>query len=299
MGVFRVLRDNGSYEAEDQEAPSSARRPKPRGSSFRRPAYGREGSSVGVFRVDDSRRTLLSRNEEDLHQEGKPRGQRIPFPEEDMWATSTSEHGLALAHMIDAVEEGDDPYLVAAIEYDLDAKPALRAARGGAQLGVLLLLLLLFTSCVVTIMFVLGMPARQGIPYRETIGVLEQLKLWLPHGRFHDPNDPYGRAYRWIVHDDPLQIQPMNPIFHQRFALALLYFQTSQGGDWTDDCAPLQSPGNYNSRMCLMNHKTFGHPVVQLDGVTGRHWLSGTSECDWGGIGCDGQGAVSRISLGT
>ena len=78
-----------------------------------------------------------------------------------------------------------------------------------------------------------------------------------------NPATPQGMAYRWILNDDPLQIDPCTyPTVLQRYALASLYFATN-GEAWVDN--------------------------------TG--WLGGAGECTWFGIMCAGDDVIS-IDLG-
>ena len=79
-----------------------------------------------------------------------------------------------------------------------------------------------------------------------------------------NPATPQGMAYRWLVNDDPLQIDPCTyPTVEQRYALATLYFGT-EGAGWVDSTS----------------------------------WLSVAGECDWFGITCAG-GMATSIELGT
>lgn len=89
---------------------------------------------------------------------------------------------------------------------------------------------------------------------------------------FDDPQHPVFMASSWISDEDKLQVCPNDPNFQQRYILALLYFYTS-GDNWT---------------RCTRNTTT---PCLD------ERFLSGSHECDWGGISCDFQNRVTQISL--
>ena len=78
-----------------------------------------------------------------------------------------------------------------------------------------------------------------------------------------NPITPQSAAFRWLLNDDPLQIDPCDyPTVEQRYSLSTLYFST--GGDsWFNN--------------------------------TG--WLDISGECDWFGITCE-DGLTTVISLG-
>lgn len=79
-----------------------------------------------------------------------------------------------------------------------------------------------------------------------------------------NPATPQGQAYRWLLNDDPLQIDPCTyPTVEQRYALATFFFSTG-GDNW----------------------------------IVNSAWMSVAGECDWFGITCaDGQ--ATAIEMGT
>eukprot|EP00957_Ditylum_brightwellii_P145383 11071092-Ditylum_brightwellii.AAC.2 len=48
---------------------------------------------------------------------------------------------------------------------------------------------------------------------------------------------PQGKAFEWILDNDPLYLSPADNNFIQRFVLAVLYFSTC-GGSWKNCDAP-------------------------------------------------------------
>jgi hypothetical protein len=79
-----------------------------------------------------------------------------------------------------------------------------------------------------------------------------------------NPATPQGMAVRWILNEDPLQIDPCTyPTVEQRYALATFYFSTS-GDNW----------------------------------IVNTGWLSVAGECDWFGITCV-DGKVTANIMGT
>ena len=92
-------------------------------------------------------------------------------------------------------------------------------------------------------------------------------------GTFDDVEHPVFMSFSWIISDDPMRLCPEDINLYQRYALILLYFTTA-GDDW-NKCT-----------------RDGGTPCA------GASFLSGSHECDWGGITCDSSGRVIKISLG-
>jgi hypothetical protein len=94
-----------------------------------------------------------------------------------------------------------------------------------------------------------------------------------------DPLSPQNQALRWITTEDPMQLNPEDnsAAFVQRYTMATLYYSTN-GDSWAQ---------------C---HKD----DVQSHCMDGRQsvWLSDTPECEWAGIGCNGNSMVAMISIG-
>ena len=93
---------------------------------------------------------------------------------------------------------------------------------------------------------------------------------------FANPKSAQNRALRWMTTIDPLKLVPQDPNFIQRYSIVALYFSTN-GDNW-EQC----SQGDVQTH-CMDGRKS--------------PWLSATSECDWAGIGCDGNSKVVMISI--
>ena len=77
----------------------------------------------------------------------------------------------------------------------------------------------------------------------------------------NDESTPQGKAYVWMLEGDEAEIDPCNyPTVEQRFALATFFYSTD-GSSWENS-----------------------------DG-----WLTGSNECSWAGISCNGNGAVNEL----
>lgn len=214
----------------------------------------------------------------------------------------TSEEGLAVAFAVE--EEAEDTYLPAAIEFDPDAKPAPisdpRVRRLIFILNVVVVSLVLGSAFGLKIA---GEKTKAGIPYRETLGIEQQLVQLFGSTEFAiNTTSPSAKALRWITHDDRLSILPNNTHFVQRFLMARLYFETTEEHDWDGGCTP---PEDGIGGPCFINR------LVEYDGQAllefarikrymtepGVHWLSDAHECEWAGVHCDDLGQVRRLEL--
>jgi hypothetical protein len=93
-------------------------------------------------------------------------------------------------------------------------------------------------------------------------------------GMLDDLESNQAKALQWIIYTDALQVCPEDSNVLQRYILAILYFSTN-GDAWNE---------------CTQARETI---------CTGEPFLSGTNECQWGGISCDSQGQVTKINIGT
>ena len=203
--------------------------------------------------------------------------------------------GLGLAVAL-AVEEDDaNIYLPSAVEFDPDAKPPMHRNRRFR----LYVCLLIAAAVVGTVGAVLGIvltaPEDQpqvSVPYRATIGIRENLERIVSPELLDDYNSPYKKAMDWITYTDPMALTPDSPSFLNRFALAYLFYATSQMKPWTSECAPSESDG-YN---CIY---AYLRETVDLTFVnsTAFKWLSNTNECQWAGVECDTFNQIRTIGL--
>jgi hypothetical protein len=97
---------------------------------------------------------------------------------------------------------------------------------------------------------------------------------------FYSREGPEYLAAEWIVNDDPLQLTMDSPWLSQRYALAKLYFGSTESGErpWSR-CNPVFL--GFEGNECPTN----------------RYWLSGESECNWEGVTCV-DGEVRSLYLG-
>ena len=210
-----------------------------------------------------------------------------------------TEDGLAVAL---AVEEDDDAYLPAAVEFDPDAKPSI-ASNPRFRLCVLLINIVVIVGIVGAAVGtnIAAKKSKDGIPFRETLGIQENVaSIISDESLLSDPQSSFRKALNWIMHEDPLSMLPNNTHFFQRFLLVRLYFATTESGDWNGGCTP---PEDGIGGPC------FAKRLIPTDGQgqvdtkrgksystePGKHWLSDTPECEWAGVGCDKLGQVRSL----
>jgi hypothetical protein len=107
-------------------------------------------------------------------------------------------------------------------------------------------------------------PSLSGCSLKPREEAMEDILVEITDGPIlSDPSTPQGMALRWLLDDDPLQIDPCTyATVEQRYALATFYYSTA-GDSWIDNEA----------------------------------WLTGAAECDWFGVECSAD-AVTSIVLG-
>ena len=202
------------------------------------------------------------------------------------------EEGLAVAV---AVEEGDDMYLPAAIEYDPDAKPPMYLNRR-FRMYMCLAITAVFVG---TIGAVLGITmtneaVSQEIPYRTTLGIRENVARFVDNEELDDHTSPYRKALDWIMYTDPMAITPDSPRFVQRYLLAYFYYATTVKKPWIE-CNP---PVNGESETCKY---TYIEDLLEDRKVVrnGHRWLTGSDECLWISVDCDTLFQVRGVELST
>jgi hypothetical protein len=92
-------------------------------------------------------------------------------------------------------------------------------------------------------------------------------------GMLDDLESNQAKALQWIIYTDALQVCPEDSNVSQRYILALLYVSTN--GDGWNECTKA------GDTTCA-----------------GEPFLSGTNECQWGGVSCDSEGLVTKINIG-
>jgi hypothetical protein len=79
----------------------------------------------------------------------------------------------------------------------------------------------------------------------------------------NDPSTPQGFAYDFLVNEDPAAVDPCTyPTVEQRYA-SVAFYQATNGAEWKDSSG----------------------------------WLSASSECEWYGVTCDGDGSLPELLL--
>ena len=87
---------------------------------------------------------------------------------------------------------------------------------------------------------------------------------------------PQHAATEWMIEDDPQRLEPTDPQFDQRYALATVVFATDDRQTWKL-CGPEAGGSD-----CPEEEERF---------------LSGSSECEWYGVICDSVDLVTKVDL--
>ena len=114
-----------------------------------------------------------------------------------------------------------------------------------------------------------GSGAGGGLDYSSREAGLKDILRGLiePRDAFDDGQSPQTRALRWLVYDDPMQLEPPSNTIEtsklaERFALTVLYYATG-GENWA-------SSHNFLS----------GQDVCEWNSVDDRGYFSGAGQCD-------------------
>ena len=107
------------------------------------------------------------------------------------------------------------------------------------------------------------------------------------------PGSPQFLASEWIVKVDPSRLCPQDPRLIQRYISAVFYYST-EGNEWIECSAPtnLTDPVTIQAANDKCN--------VAITGGNSQNsnaWLTGSSECTWGGLGCNSGDAIERIEF--
>jgi hypothetical protein len=100
-------------------------------------------------------------------------------------------------------------------------------------------------------------------------------------------------ALDWITNLDMAYVCPDNIFLKQRYSAAVFYYST-RGNRW-NQC---DAPDDFSSALdvAAANARCTIEPVP---GGGSDAWLTGSSECRWGGVICDTAGNVEKIDIGT
>ena len=139
-------------------------------------------------------------------------------------------------------------------------------------------------------------PTRCGISAQE-----RRAEILAEVSKISDPDDllnensPQREALDFIVDEDVLQLCPDDPTLGQRYILSVFYYST-EGPNWSRCSKPndLSNPDQVAAANTRCNIRGDGSQFAGSDA-----WLTGVSECEWGGITCGDSGSGSVISLFT
>jgi hypothetical protein len=119
-----------------------------------------------------------------------------------------------------------------------------------------------------------GGPTILDDPANRESNILAKLERVSSSDDLTDEDSPQYAAFRWIVIDDPLQLQSSSLSLTQRYAMAVLFFALN-GPDWTME-----------------------DPWIETDGFNeGRSVATPKSECLWKGIECGSGNLIVHIYL--
>ena len=219
------------------------------------------------------------------------------------YAGYDDDENLAVAM---AIEEEEELFLPAAVQYDPDAKPPLHKNRR-FRLYFVAGILLLIVTCVGVGVAIVATSGPAGVitqpptstPTSSPTELLEQQYRVQVAASFPESNDPtsiYDRAARWIMFEDPRQLQTNDPALLQRYTAALFWFVTTNDGEapWRSCNKPVEGEADdcQYERFTRANDDSI---VYVKEG--GKRWLSGLGECEWTGVLCDEAGIVQAIEL--
>ena len=139
-------------------------------------------------------------------------------------------------------------------------------------------------------------PTRCGISPQE-----RRAEILAEVSKISDPDDlltgnsPQRKALDFIVDEDVLRLCPDDPTLGQRYILSVFYYST-EGPNWSRCSKPndLSNPEQVAAANARCNIRGDGSQFAGSDA-----WLTGVSECEWGGITCGDSGSGSAISLFT
>ena len=198
------------------------------------------------------------------------------------------DNKLAVATAI--VEEEEDAFIPAAIEYDPDAKPPLYRNRRFRLYGFLAVVLVIFVTVVAIVIPTqvtntdddFG-PTMAPTTFRESLGIQEQIEKYVGNAKLYDSNTSHSKALEWLLHEDPAQLSPDAENLLQRFILAVFYFHTSEQHPWLS-CNP---PAANETADCQYKNLAQIWPTFTYEDVPWRRWLSEKHECLWAGVFCE------------
>jgi hypothetical protein len=206
-----------------------------------------------------------------------------------------AKEGLAVAVAIEEDEEEAQVDAVA-IEYDPDAKPPpfhkTKLFRKSALIAFFCILAA-GGAAIAGILLTKG-SGGDGTPYRETLGIREEIETLIGAEELESFESPYTKALDWITHKDPMALVPADVNFFQRYIMAYLYFATTVKGPWRS-CNP---PVGRELEFCYFEvlDKTESIPPT-FDRKQATRWLTSVHECSFAGVKCDSNKRVLELLL--
>jgi hypothetical protein len=220
---------------------------------------------------------------------------------------ATGDENLAIAIAVEDVEEKGT--LVAAFEYDPDAKPTIfknRRFQMYTILGCLFAIGAIVTGVIVSTtnagedetVFVTLSPTITPTMAPTTL-IFNELRNEFAKQigpQALSSEESYESVAKWITEEDPLQVTPDDSNFLQRYILALFWFQTTNNG--MDPWLSCNRPVGEEDETCMfLNFTTIDDNFeIAYKEESAVRWLSGTNECRWPGIFCH-EGSVVSIRL--
>eukprot|EP00978_Attheya_sp_CCMP212_P007778 scaffold18109_cov54-Attheya_sp.AAC.5 len=228
--------------------------------------------------------------------------------------------GLAVAI---AVEEEDDSFIPAAIQYDPDSKPPMfknRRFRLYGLAGILLLVIIVVGVSIAISKNVSGKSKRNqqisfgasGVPTfsptiapttgREGEGLFGEFAKISSTEQLNDPNSAQYKAAQWIQFDDPQKLALDAENLLQRYALAVAYFSLQENGPWV--VCGIEDDSHENPLMCTGRKRVYTGDVDDpndkniYESIDDEYkWLSAESECWWFGVYCGEDMTVVIIEI--
>jgi hypothetical protein len=202
--------------------------------------------------------------------------------------------GLAIAVAIE--EDEDDMFIPSAVEYDPDAKPPLHQNRRFRLYAFLAFFALMAAAggAVVGVVLTRDTEPVDDTPYREKVGIRERIEKLIGKEELAKPDSPYSKATEWIIYKDPMQLEPEEANFIQRYTMAYFYYATTVDGPWLS-CNPPVGVENHN---CNHTKLVAVFPNAYQDVPNATRWLSSAHECEFAGVMCDDKLQVRHLEMG-
>lgn len=213
-----------------------------------------------------------------------------------------------------AINQDDDNFLPAAIEYDPDAKPPLYKNRRIRMYLWAASLVLCITMVGAGVVFVVMNNNKAPAGYAETFSPTRSPTsiLEVTYRDFfakrvgysvYTPGTPLYNAAEWIIDYDQQGLSNNAPNLMQRYLMALFYYLTTQNRQlqWRS-CNPVTHDKEedwelvhnctYEKLIRTDNNDAFGQ-----EDISAMSWLSPAHECEWAGVVCDDMQVVRSIEL--